>query len=122
MVGSRATRSREPGQARKGAAVSGVPGVPRECPAGAGYRASAGPPEVQDGPHGLLSTFFSSPGVYQTHTEEKNVLGSLRRTGKLGCSPWHISPFIESTGLRISPRSSGRSTFPERSPTLSPMI
>ncbi len=38
MVGSRATRNREPGQARKGAALSGAPGVPRECSAGAGYR------------------------------------------------------------------------------------
>src|SRR5918996_1180886 len=52
MVGSCATRSREPGQARKGAAVSGVPGVPQERPAGAGYRASVGHLAVQDGVHG----------------------------------------------------------------------
>src|ERR687891_280777 len=52
MVGSCATRSREPGQARKGAAVSVVPGVPQERPAGAGYRASVGHLAVQDGVHG----------------------------------------------------------------------
>jgi hypothetical protein len=33
MVGSYATRSREPGQARKGAALSGVPSVPLGVPA-----------------------------------------------------------------------------------------
>jgi hypothetical protein len=55
MVGSCATRSREPGQARKGAAVSGVPGVPQERPAGAGYRVSAGLAAVQDGVHGRFS-------------------------------------------------------------------
>jgi hypothetical protein len=53
MVGSCATRSREPGQARKGAAVSGVPGVPQGRPAGAGHRAGAGASVVQDGAHGL---------------------------------------------------------------------
>ena len=47
MVGSRATRSREPGQARKGAAVNGVPRVPRDGPAGAGYRERAGRTRVQ---------------------------------------------------------------------------
>ena len=47
MVGSYATRSRDPGQARKGAAVSGVPRVPQDSPAGAGYRASAGCTRIQ---------------------------------------------------------------------------
>jgi hypothetical protein len=55
MVGSCATRSREPGQARKGAAVSGVPGAPQGCPAGAGCRKSVGGLRVQDGVHGLFA-------------------------------------------------------------------
>ncbi len=55
MVGSCATRSREPGQGRKAAAVSGVPGAPRECPAGAGSRNSNGGLRVQDGARGPLS-------------------------------------------------------------------
>jgi hypothetical protein len=54
MVGSRATRSREPGQGRKAAAVSGVPSAPRECPAGAGSRESAGRSWVQDEARGPL--------------------------------------------------------------------
>ncbi len=52
MVGSCATRNREPGQARKGAAVSGPPGVPQGFPAGAGYRNSAGGVRVQSELHG----------------------------------------------------------------------
>jgi hypothetical protein len=55
MVGSCATRSREPGQGRKAAAVSGVPGAPRECPAGAGCRRSVGRSWVQGGVRGPLS-------------------------------------------------------------------
>jgi hypothetical protein len=62
MVGSCATRSREPGQARKGAAVSGVPGVPQEHPAGAGYRTSTGFLAVQDGVHGHLGSRTRSVG------------------------------------------------------------
>jgi hypothetical protein len=54
MVGSCATRSREPGQARKGAAVSGGPRVPQGIPAGAGYRNGAGRSAVQDGAHDLI--------------------------------------------------------------------
>ncbi len=55
MVGSRATRSREPGQARKGAAVSGVPGVPRVSPAGARSRERVGRSWVQGEVHGRFS-------------------------------------------------------------------
>ena len=54
MVGSCATRSHEPGQAREGAAVSGVPGVPQGGPAGAGYRVSAGRSRVNDEVHGPI--------------------------------------------------------------------
>jgi hypothetical protein len=63
MVGSRATRSREPGQGRKAAAVSGVPGAPRECPAGASYRESAGRSWVQDGARGPLSIWWGESGA-----------------------------------------------------------
>ncbi|GEM_PF-2994595 len=65
MVESCATRNREPGQARKGAAVSGVPGVPQGHPAGAGYRTGAGAPEVKGEPHGLFSR--SEPGCHTLH-------------------------------------------------------
>jgi hypothetical protein len=54
-VGSCATRSREPGQARKGAAVSGVPKVPQGGPAGAGFRDSDGRSRVQSGRAAPLS-------------------------------------------------------------------
>ena len=55
MVESCATRSREPGQDRKVAAVSGVPRVPQDSSAGAGCRDSAGHSGVQDGVHGHLA-------------------------------------------------------------------
>ena len=52
MVGSYATRNREPGQARKGAAVSGPSRVPWGPPAGAGSRNSVGHVRVQSELHG----------------------------------------------------------------------
>jgi hypothetical protein len=73
MVGSCATRSREPGQARKGAAVSGVPGVPQGRPAGAGCRDRTARSEVQDGPHGrsfLLCVRIEDPQKKRTSGDE----------------------------------------------------
>lgn len=61
MVGSCATRSREPGQAREGAAVSGGPGVPQGRLAGAGCRDSAGCSEVQGEAHGPSQFAVVSP-------------------------------------------------------------
>src|SRR5688572_20198059 len=52
MVRSCATWSRETGQGRKAAAISGVPGVPQECRAGANCRERADLVVVQDEPHG----------------------------------------------------------------------
>jgi hypothetical protein len=65
MVGSCATRSREPGQARKGAAVSGVPGVPQGRPAGAGCREGDGRSTVQGGVHGHSLDFVRKRGLKQ---------------------------------------------------------
>jgi len=65
MVGSCATRNREPGQARKGAAVSGEPRVPQGVLAGAGYPNSAGCSGVQGEPHG---PFFVPPRAHDPLT------------------------------------------------------
>ena len=75
MVGSCATRSREPGQARKGAAVSGGPRVPQGTPAGAGYRNGAGRSAVQDGAHDLSSFAFCGQWVAEKGT------GYTRKSG-----------------------------------------
>jgi hypothetical protein len=90
MVGSYATRSREPGQARKGAAVSGVPSAPQGRPAGAGGRERGGHSGVQDGSHGH---FF-----YGSVNHGRN---SLRSEGESERSPEFIggkSRFIEPGG------------------------
>jgi hypothetical protein len=60
MVGSCATRNREPGQARKGAAVSGDPGVPQGRPAGAGCRGSAGFAAVENDGVAISFSFLNA--------------------------------------------------------------
>jgi hypothetical protein len=99
MVGSCATRSREPGQARKGAAVSGGPRVPQGTPAGAGYRNGAGRSAVQDGAHDHCPFPFWGNGSPKRRLV--NTKKAWRRRRDL--NPWTPCGVTRSPGVPVSP-------------------
>jgi hypothetical protein len=129
MVGSRATRSREPGQGRKAAAVSGVPGAPRECPAGASYRESAGRSWVQDGARGPLSIWWGesgAPGGTRSYLSlaplfvGQGFLGACRSASKSSTerdpilAPDGFSPTRSRSGIKSVVALYGARSYPRR--------
>jgi len=75
MVGSCATRNRESGQARKGAAVNGDPRVPQERPPGARCRGSVGFAAVENDGVAVISSLR-----HRAHPRHPTYQATLRRT------------------------------------------